>query len=352
MRRLRSITLATCLLAGVIAALAPFPLLAANPRGTGQRPPAAATSPFERVAQARESLTAGDPERALALVAPLLEEQPDHPAALLVRSEANLMLGEIATGRSDLERSLALDPTQRQGWLNLAALEIADQRYDPALVAMRKARELDPGAPENELNLAAVELLAGRLPEASRGFAAYLARNPGSADAAYLVATNYALAGYAGLAAQHLQQAIANDERSRLRARNDPNFSAILGAPQIGKLLTEDSFVAPAGAYFAERSFPSRYAAPDGGPLLQSVLDAVQLAGETYDPRVEITPAWALLWGDLRIKITNRGDQGVVELSASATAMKPEAWERRSQDLLQRIGAALAVRLARQPATR
>jgi tetratricopeptide (TPR) repeat protein len=338
-RRIRAVACSLLLVAGAEAALA-----AARARQPG---PPRAPSPAEVIAQARERLTAGDAEGALELVAPLLAAAPDLAPALLVRSEARLILGELAEGRRDLERSLALDPGQRQGWLNLAAIEIAERRYEPALEAMRRARDLDPGAPENELNIGAVELLAGRLPEASRSFSAYLARNPASADAAYLVATNYALAGYAGLAAQHLQQAIAQDERSRIRARNDPNFEAILGAPQIATLLVTDAYVPPPGAYYMEKSFSTRFAPPDGGPLLLAVLDAIQLSGEAYDPRVEITPGWALVWGTLRIKVTNRGEQGVVELSAPPSAMKPELWERRSQDLLQRITTALAVRLAR-----
>jgi tetratricopeptide (TPR) repeat protein len=150
-------------------------------------------------AAARELIEAGQPEAAAAFLDGWLQTNPKDAGALLQRSTARFMLGEMETGRRDLQRALELDPTLRQGWLNQAALDLADGDQAAALEAFLRAETLDPTASDNSLNIGAVLLLQGHLDEASRRFERYLAAHTGTAEASYLVATNYAMAGYVGL---------------------------------------------------------------------------------------------------------------------------------------------------------
>ncbi len=259
------------------------------------------------------------------------------PAALLLRSTARCIGGELDLCREDLDRALELDPTLRQGWLNRAGLAIADKRYDDAIAALTQAERLDPGASDNAINLGAVYLLQGKLEPASREFERHLVANARSADAYYLVATNFALAGYSAFAAQNLGRAIELDERSRVRARSDANFAELASTRPFQVLLTSDTFVPPAGSASASRMYRSPYKGADS-PLLVAVLNALQIAGTPMDPKVEVTDDWALLWSDVRIKIARRSDQETaVELSAAPGKFSAEAWDRRSRELYESI---------------
>lgn len=319
----------------VLLALAALPAAAA----------AAGAGRAQTLAAAQELLDADRPEEALTRVAPLLERDADDAPALLVRSTARMMLGDLEAGRRDLDRSLALDPGQRRGWLNRAALAVAEQRYAASLEAFVTAEKLEPAAPENNLNIGAVLLLQGKLGPASERFAAYLAGAGASAEGTYLVATNYALAGYAALAIEHLRRATELDERSRLRARGDPNFSSLAANPTFVELMETDGYRPPEGAYTASQTFPARYDREDG-ELLRAVVDTLQVAKRSFDPRVETTDRWALIWGEVRIKLGNTlGGQGLVQVSAPAERMTPAEWNELTATLFRGI----AVRLAARP---
>lgn len=309
-------------------------------------PRPAAADDAARLAQAKEYLDLGKPQEALPLIEQVLGRREANAGALLLRSTARIMLGDAEPGIADLRRALKLDPSLRQGWLNLAAVEISEERYDGAYDAFRKAEELDPAAPDNQLNLGAVLIFQGKLEEASRRFDRYLEGNPESADAFYLVAANYALGGYEALAVEHLARAIELDEKMRLKARSDNKF-VLLGSPQYHELLVTDRYTIPPGAHRADAAFAVPYSRDDGR-LLGAVIDALHEVGEAFDPRIEATERWALVWGDFRIKVTNRADgTGVVLLSAPAARFTPAEWQRRSDALF----AAVRDQLARQRPT-
>lgn len=296
----------------------------------------------ERLAEARELLDAQDPEAALEVLDPYLKKRPEDGQALFLRSTARFMVGETDAGRRDLEKSLEIDPDRRQGWLNLGGLAVTEERWDDAVDAFLRAEELDPEAPENDLNLGAVRLLQGDLAAASERFREYLGRSEASADDYYLVATNYAMAGYAALAVEHLREAVERNERARLRAKTDPNFLSLSDHPAFQELVGTDAYRPPPGAYNASRRFPAPYD-PKGGGLLRAVLDTLQLSGASFDPQVEVTPSWALIWGDLRIKV-ERGaqeDQGVVRVSAPSERFTPAEWRRRVTELFNGVEARL-----------
>jgi len=318
---------------------------------------AAAAAPLaaasdERLRRAQRLLDEGRPVAAAEALAPLLHREPNHAEALLLRSTARFMEGRVEEGRADLDRALAADPTLRQAWLNRAGLDIAEERYDAALSALERARELDPAAPDNHLNLGAVLLLQGRLEEATGHFERYLAAagarqaSGASAEAHYLVATNYAGRGYAALAVQTLRRAIELDEGYRLAARTDPNFLAIAESAELRRLLETDLLGPDDGYRVARDRYPLPYAGGDG-PLLSAVLEALRLAEEPFDPRVEVTPGWALVHGALRVKVFDAepgadGDgPGTVEVSAPAAALGAGEWQRRIDRLLAQVELAL-----------
>jgi tetratricopeptide (TPR) repeat protein len=288
------------------------------------------------LARARELVDAGDAAAAVALLDGLLKHQPLAEGYLL-RSTAHFMLGDLAQGSEDLDQALETDPSLRQGWLNRAALSISEGRIDAALESFKKAQELDPGAPDNDVNIGVALLLKGELEKANGSFARYLEHHPDSADAFYLVATNYAMAGYAGLAIQQLQRAIAVDEKSRLRARTDRNFSDLTANSRFQEILSTDAYRLPPGAHFAAQDFDLPYAGSSGG-LLSVVLEILQLNNQPFDPRVEVTPGWALIWADFRIKVsTTTAGKGRVELSAPAPHFTLTVWRRRTEELFRQI---------------
>ena len=301
--------------------------------------------PVDGPAAAQELIEAGQPEVAAAFLDSWLQSNPDDASALLQRSTARFMMGEMETGRRDLQRALELDPTLRQGWLNRAALDLADGRHEAALEAFRRAEALDPTASDNSLNIGAVLLLQGHLDKASQRFARYLDASTGSAEASYLVASNYAMAGYVGLSLGHLRRAVSLDERSRLRARNDPNFAGLAGNSQFQQVLLTDDYLPPPGAHRATQRFEVSYGGAEG-PLLGAVLDALQTSGQPYDPRIEVNPDWALIWSDMRIKVSSLGAGGQVELSAPAERFTPEQWRQKTEALMRQVAIQLLARRA------
>lgn len=283
--------------------------------------------PPATAATAQAALDQGRVDDALRLAEQALGRNPRDAAALLVRSTARCMEGDIERCTADLDRALALDPRLRQGWLNRSALAIAEKRYDDALAALAEAERLDPEAPDNALNQGAVELLKGDLAPATEQFRRYLAKNPGSAEALYLVATNYALSGYAALALQHLERAIAVDERVRVRARTDPNFRDLAAAPSFQRLLSTDGYRPPAGSATSTREYEIPWAGAES-ELLIAVLNALQTQGIPLDSRVEVSDDWALLWSEFRIKISRRGaDRCLLELSAPPGRFAAAVWQ-------------------------
>lgn len=314
------------------------PLFAAAALAGACALPAAAQDlrdPQLRTVQAH--LDRGEADEALELLKKVMKRGQPSAEALLLRSTALIMNGDTAAGFDDLERALKVDPTLRQGWLNLAGLEIAEQHYDAAYADLLKAQELDPDDPDNHLNLGAVRALQGHLDEAAEHFARYLEGHPGSAEAAYLVACNYALGGFEEPAVKHLEEAVKLDERLRLRARSDDRFVGLQGEAY-RKLLTTDVYVPPADAHTAAAAFkePYRRQEPD---LVYAVLDALRSHGVQYDPNVEANDDWALIWSPrLRIKLfTQKNGTGVVKITAPVDRFTPEEWDRTTREILRAV---------------
>ncbi|MFQ5525627.1 MAG: tetratricopeptide repeat protein [Thermoanaerobaculia bacterium] len=291
----------------------------------------------------------GEPTKAVKLLDRWIKKHPKDHDALLLRSTARFMLGEIEEGRRDLERAIELFPQNRQAWLNKAALALANEQYPDALDAFERAEALDPQADDNSLNLGAALLLLDRFDEAGARFRDYLKRNPGDPRARYLVASNYAMRAFSGPAVANLKRAIALDEKMRRNARADPNFAPLEGSPAYQELLDTDSFRPPSGSRtrterFDEPFFPGR------SLVLDSVISALQLAGRPFDPQVEVAASWALVWSDLRIKVADDGRGGTrLELSAPPGRFSADQWQAVTTELLRSVTVQLHTRSRRAP---
>ena len=82
------------------------------------------------------------------------------------------------------------------------------------------------------------------------------------------------------------------------------------------------------------------------GPLLQGVLDAMQLLPEPFEPQVEVTPGWAVIWGQMRVSVRDAAGGGVVSLTAPVDRFTPAEWQRRTKRLFDSIYVQLAQRKA------
>jgi hypothetical protein len=155
------------------------------------------------------------------------------------------------------------------------------------------------------------------------------------------VASNYGMAGLVDSAVAHLRQAIALDEHSRLSARTDPNFADMASQPAFERLLHEDPYEPPPDSHTRSRGFDAAY--ENGrGRLLQAVMNALQLSGRPLEQRVEVTPDWALIWSDIRVKVVADGPtRGTVELSAPAERFSTATWQAETDALLREIAAQL-----------
>ncbi len=313
---------------------------------------ALAVFPAPALPQAESSLDriegiieAGRPDEALRMLAQVEPtDESTEARVLLLQSTAHFMLGQLEIGRSELEAALAKDPTLRQAWLNRAALDISDGELDRAIEALQRARALDPEAPDTDLNLGAVLLMQGKIGDAQPYFKRYLTAAGDSAEAWYLVASNYAIAGQSEAAVQHLARAFSIDERIRLRARTDANFTQLGEDSAFQALLNVDSYRIPAGSHAVYRSYEAPYLGGQG-KLLPAVLDALQLTGEPFDRQIEVTPDWALIWGEMRIKVRDDGHEGGrVELTAPRSRFSDSAWRERVGPLFAEITVQLAKR--------
>ena len=294
------------------------------------------------LATAEELLDENQAAPAAQLLDGVLARDPDNAKAYLLRSTARFHLGLIDEGEVDLRRSLELDPKLRQAWLNLGALHLSKRDHEAALESFRQAQQLDRSAPDNAINLGAVLLLLDRLEEASASFEEHIANEGGSGDAYYLVATNYAMAGYSALALRHLAEAMRADEKIRLRVRTDTNFVDLASTEDFRQLMQRDGFVLEPGSYITRHEFNAPYADTDTR-LLNATLDALNELRIPYDQRVEATAQWALIWADFRIKVTRDASsgRGIVEASAPAATFNPQAWRERNDAFYAAITKAL-----------
>ncbi|MFI4976879.1 MAG: tetratricopeptide repeat protein [Caulobacterales bacterium] len=93
--------------------------------------------------QAFDAYRAGRSGEAEQRLEALLRERPDHARAHLLKAVAHPK-DETAVGLALVEQSVFLDPTDPQGWYNLAVFQAERGRLDAALQGYERAVQLDP----------------------------------------------------------------------------------------------------------------------------------------------------------------------------------------------------------------
>lgn len=130
------------------------------------------------------ALSGGDPERALALLEPVLAAQPGQPDALQIRAAADLALGRPALAVTALQQARQQRPGDPALDYNLGiALQAAGQPA-AAVDAFAAAVRRRPAPVEPWVGLAQAATEAGRHGEAAQAWAAVLARRPDDPEAA------------------------------------------------------------------------------------------------------------------------------------------------------------------------
>ena len=303
----------------------------------------------EQLDGAERLLESGDAVAALAIIEPLASGKKPSARALLLRSTAAFMQGDRVQGRSDLERSVELDPGQRQAWLNLGALELSEGAYDEALRAFTKAHDLDPEANDNWLNLGTALLWKGEFVRAEEMFRAYAARAPDAGEAWILIAKNYSVADQADMSLDAMERAVHANERTRLSIRMDPAFERLRALDRFHRIIELDTYVYPEQGHLRRFAYDTPYEIAEGH-LLGRVIDALRRLGIRFDTRIEVTPNWSLVWGDLRVKIMGTEDgRGLVEVSATPERYSPDDFKLLSDRLARQIQVELTPKL---PTTR
>lgn len=302
--------------------------------GSAAAPSPARAENAEQLVKIEALIDAGDGAAALAQLQKAVKGSPS-PRELMLRGSARILLGELKTGGADLEEAVKRDPTLRRGWMNLAALDIAEGKFASAYEFLKKAQELEPSAPDSYMNLGACLIMMGRSGEAREHFDRYLSLRS-TAEDYYLVAANYALGRVNDLAVKTLEKSIALDERMRLRARSDDRFLGV-DTLEYRVLLFTDSYTPPGDHYQTAAAFEQSYSQKNER-LLRAALEAIGRAGLRYDQELEATAKWVIVWGDLRMKISNQENgTGVISLSAPKSRFTPELWTQKTQEIFRSV---------------
>ncbi len=117
-----------------------------------------------RLGIAETALLVGDPARALEALGGIAEGQPEHAYALLLRSRAEVGLGDLEAGLATLERAEALYPDHLQFRLERIQVLGGEKRFAAALDLVRETRSREdlPEPQRARLDRIEADLLATR----------------------------------------------------------------------------------------------------------------------------------------------------------------------------------------------
>ena len=164
-----------------------------------------------RVGLARISTARGDDASVLALTGAVLEREPDHELARLLRGAAHQALGQLAAARADLDHVLSTGTDERVRPLAhriRAQLLAAEGEHDAALGDLAEATRLQPEEPYPYMLRADIELELERPQAAMADARRALFLAPGDAAAHYAVACALAAAGRQAEAVAAFERAI------------------------------------------------------------------------------------------------------------------------------------------------
>jgi predicted Zn-dependent protease len=170
-----------------------------------------------RLALGRAALLVSDPALARAVLAEVPAGSDHHPMALLTLSQAELQLGDLASGLAVIARAEALYPDLPGLRAARIATLLGEQRLDEARAALAEAKALETREDGRaalrrvETALHAVALRAGHTDAAIAGLTALVEEDPGDALAWQPLVLALALAGQVDRASLRLRAAIEAD---------------------------------------------------------------------------------------------------------------------------------------------
>jgi uncharacterized protein (TIGR02466 family) len=268
------------------------------------------------LAQAWAALRAGEPERALALLAPLLSGPAVQVDALQLQAGALLRLGQAAAAAQALRRAQAARPRDPGLACNLGVAEHAAGRHDAARQAFEAALALRPDSPEALAGLATAARAAGDPAAAVAAWQRLLALRPDDAAAGQGLALALAESGRdeAALAQAGRLVRARPDAADAWRAlasvhERGGRIDAALAALEQGAASGADALaLAMAGGHLAHRA----------GRLLA--------AAAAFSRATQLAPRAAEAWNNLAAcqTLLNRIDEAIASARA-ALALAPEA---------------------------
>jgi tetratricopeptide (TPR) repeat protein len=181
---------------------------------------------------ARINVLGRAPDRALDLIEPALEKQPNNPDLLLVRAAARLEQDDPVGARQDAEHVVKLAPDNEDAVSMLAAMEQQAGNTDRAISLLRGALEHHPKSVDLRKVLANLEMAAGRPQEAEEQLRAVIALRPQDLSERFSLARFLTRAGRAGEAEHVLQDAVHSQPDSSDAQLMLVDFVASTRSPQ------------------------------------------------------------------------------------------------------------------------
>jgi len=161
----------------------------------------------DRLACAESGLRAGQHTRAVDICETVLQQEPNHGAALGLMGQALISQGEMQQAMSYLVRATLLAPEELSSWLTLAQVQHELEGPQRAMETLRSAVAAVPEAADGYLALGQACLSAGLLAEAAPHLKKALQLSKGSGAAALSYGRVLRLLGHTDEARQVLEQA-------------------------------------------------------------------------------------------------------------------------------------------------
>ncbi len=117
---------------------------------------------------ARLYLFAGASDKALDLIKPALEKNPDNSELLTIRAAARVQQKDIDGGRADAERAVSLDPSNEDAVSALSGIYVSDKSLDKARALLEDSIKRVPATANLRLLLAQVYSEDNRMADAER----------------------------------------------------------------------------------------------------------------------------------------------------------------------------------------
>ncbi|GMV18857.1 MAG: tetratricopeptide repeat protein [Polyangiaceae bacterium] len=141
-------------------------------------------------------------------VAAVIKTHAGYGPARVERGRLLLILGEADKALAELEKGVALEPTDPESHSALGVALLATGKAEQALSRFRRAAELDRDNPARLANLGTAYMMRGQVEEAIKAYERAVALAPNDPRARGDLGTAYLAANKADQALPHLEQAV------------------------------------------------------------------------------------------------------------------------------------------------